>query len=359
MNPMNSMTGSNVYEIHIDGSCKGNPGPGGWGIVIIKNGSAEQRWIAGFPESDTTNNRMEVTAAIEALEKIPVGSTVALYTDSDYFRECMGFDEEGNRKEPNRRHLNRDLFEILDKLVELFEVTILREGGHVKGENPFNHVADVLAKEGSMNRQEIDIQVDLDVDVDQVSEEYAKQILANKSANPVKNKQEKDIDVDQGSENNAVAMTHIDDAGDARMVDVGEKNETERVAVARGRVTMQPETLTVIAEGAASKGDIQGTARLAGIMAAKETSRLIPLCHPIALTNVSVDFEIVQPNTLEIESTAKAVARTGVEMEALTATTIAALTIYDMVKAIDRGMRIEEIRLVWKEGGKSGVIKLE
>ena len=94
-------------------------------------------------------------------------------------------------------------------------------------------------------------------------------------------------------------------------------------------------------------------------MAAKETSRLIPLCHPIALTNVSVDFEIVQPNTLRIESTAKAVARTGVEMEALTATTIAALTIYDMVKAIDRGMRIEEIRLVWKEGGKSGVIKLE
>jgi len=151
-----------------------------------------------------------------------------------------------------------------------------------------------------------------------------------------------------------VSLTHFDDAGRAAMVDVAGKPETERFAVARGRVVMEPATLALIAEGRAGKGDVLGVARLAGIMAAKRTSDLIPLCHPLMLTKVAVDLTIAEPDAVEIEASVRVTGRTGVEMEALTAVTVAALTVYDMVKAVDRGMRIEDVRLVLKEGGKSG-----
>jgi cyclic pyranopterin phosphate synthase len=151
-----------------------------------------------------------------------------------------------------------------------------------------------------------------------------------------------------------VTLTHFDEAGRAAMVDVAGKAETERLAVARGRVVMQPATLALIAEGRAGKGDVLGVARLAGIMAAKRTADLIPLCHPLMLTKVSVDLTVAGPDAVEIEAQVRVTDRTGVEMEALTAVTVAALTVYDMVKAVDRGMRIEEVRLVLKEGGKSG-----
>lgn len=151
-----------------------------------------------------------------------------------------------------------------------------------------------------------------------------------------------------------MTLTHFDEAGRAAMVDVAAKPETERLAVARGRVVMEPATLALIAEGRAGKGDVLGVARLAGIMAAKRTSDLIPLCHPLMLTKVAVDLVIVEPDAVEIEATVRVTGRTGVEMEALTAVTVAALTVYDMVKAVDRGMRIEDVRLVLKEGGKSG-----
>lgn len=150
------------------------------------------------------------------------------------------------------------------------------------------------------------------------------------------------------------SLTHFDEAGRAAMVDVAGKPETERLAIARGRVVMAPETLALIAEGRAGKGDVLGVARLAGIMAAKRTSDLIPLCHPLMLTKVSVDLTIAEPDTVEIEAAVRVTGRTGVEMEALTAVSVAALTIYDMVKAVDRGMRIEGIHLALKEGGKSG-----
>ena len=149
-------------------------------------------------------------------------------------------------------------------------------------------------------------------------------------------------------------LTHFDSAGNAAMVDVSAKAETERVAVARGRVVMQPETLALIRAGQMGKGDVLGVARLAGIMAAKKTSELIPLCHPLMLTKVSVDLRCVAPDAVEIEALAKLTGRTGVEMEALTAVTVAALTVYDMCKAVDRAMRIEAVRLVEKSGGKSG-----
>jgi cyclic pyranopterin phosphate synthase len=151
-----------------------------------------------------------------------------------------------------------------------------------------------------------------------------------------------------------VSLTHFDAAGRAAMVDVGAKEDTDRLAVARGRVVMLPETLALIQAGQAGKGDVLGVARLAGIMAAKRTSDLIPLCHPLALTKVAVDLVGAPPDAVEIEATVKTSGKTGVEMEALTAVTVAALTVYDMVKAVDRSMRIEAVRLVLKEGGKSG-----
>src|SRR6202140_5353021 len=150
-------------------------------------------------------------------------------------------------------------------------------------------------------------------------------------------------------------LTHIDAGGEARMVDVSDKPATERIAVAEGRVVMTKATLELIASGNAKKGDVLGTARVAGIMAAKRTSDLIPLCHPLALSNVTLD--ISPDNTLPgciVRATVKVTGPTGVEMEALTAVSVACLTIYDMIKAVERGIRIEGVHLVEKKGGKSG-----
>ena len=150
-------------------------------------------------------------------------------------------------------------------------------------------------------------------------------------------------------------FTHFDAAGQAHMVDVGEKAESKRVAVASGYIRMQAATLQLILKGDAKKGDVLGIARIAAIQASKRTSELIPLCHPISLTKVGVEFEIDQANTsIYCTVTAETVGRTGVEMEALTATSVALLTIYDMCKAVDRGMVMSEIRLLEKQGGKSG-----
>jgi len=150
-------------------------------------------------------------------------------------------------------------------------------------------------------------------------------------------------------------LTHLDDKGEARMVDVGDKPATRRVAVAEGRITMQPETLALIAGGGHKKGDVLAVARVAGIMAAKRTSELVPLCHPIALDSVEVDLALdTAAGAVRCEATARTHGPTGVEMEALTAVQVALLTIYDMCKAVDRGMTLEGIRLLHKSGGKSG-----
>ena len=154
------------------------------------------------------------------------------------------------------------------------------------------------------------------------------------------------------------SLTHLDAAGNAHMVDVSDKAETARVATAGCRVTMLPATLKLILSGNAPKGDVLATARIAGIMAAKRTHELIPLCHPLALSKVTVDLKPVRKDScIEITATCKLKGRTGVEMEALTAASVAALTLYDMVKAVDRAMRITDIRLLHKSGGKSGVFE--
>jgi cyclic pyranopterin phosphate synthase len=153
-------------------------------------------------------------------------------------------------------------------------------------------------------------------------------------------------------------LSHVDEQGRARMVDVGDKPDTQRQAVAQGRVLMQPETLALIQERGLPKGDVLAVAQVAGVMAAKRTHELIPMCHPLLLTHIGIDFQAVPAGegeaAVDITATARTTGKTGVEMEALTAVAVAGLTIYDMCKAVDRGMRIEAVRLVHKSGGKSG-----
>ena len=150
-------------------------------------------------------------------------------------------------------------------------------------------------------------------------------------------------------------LSHFDDQGQAHMVDVSDKDVTSRIATARGRIVMNPETLAMIMDGSAKKGDVLGVARLAGIKGAKKTPDLIPLCHPLPITKVTVDLTpIPADNAVEIEATVKTTGQTGVEMEALTAVNVAALTVYDMVKAVDKTMIITDVRVTLKDGGKSG-----
>ena len=155
-------------------------------------------------------------------------------------------------------------------------------------------------------------------------------------------------------------LTHIDDSGRPRMVNVTGKPDTHREAVAKGTVRMQPTTLELLKKGKTAKGDVLAVAQLAGIMAAKQTPNLIPLCHPVLISDIRIEFSLdAKDSTVEITTTVESTGKTGVEMEALTATAVTALTIYDMCKAVDRGMRIENIRLIRKSGGKSGTITLK
>ncbi|RZU45215.1 cyclic pyranopterin monophosphate synthase subunit MoaC [Fluviicoccus keumensis] len=152
-----------------------------------------------------------------------------------------------------------------------------------------------------------------------------------------------------------MGLTHLDEKGAARMVDVGDKSHTVREAIAEARIRMRPETLAMIVEGRHAKGDVFAVARIAGIQAAKRTWELIPLCHPLSLSSVKVDLEAEAPDAVCVTTTCRLIGQTGVEMEALTAASVAALTLYDMCKAVDKGMVIENVRLLRKEGGKSGV----
>ena len=155
-------------------------------------------------------------------------------------------------------------------------------------------------------------------------------------------------------------LTHVDSSGRARMVDVSQKPVTQREAVAKGLVRMQPATLQLLRRGQTAKGDVLAVAQVAGILAAKQTSQLIPLCHPLSIDDARIEFRLAEAeSTVEITATILSTGKTGVEMEALVAVAVSALTIYDMLKAADRGMRLESIRLVRKRGGKSGTIKLE
>ncbi len=291
-----------MIEIYTDGACSGNPGKGGWGAVILRDG--QTREISG-DEPQTTNNRMEMTAVIEGLASVPSGAQVTVYSDSQYVVNTM--------TKNWKRRKNQDLWAKLDRETAVRDVSWQWIRGHAG--HPMNERADRLATQQSNPRAA----------------------------------------VGGGSQ-----LSHVDDEGRASMVDVGAKAVTQRVAVARGAVVMEPETLRLVGKNAMEKGDVLGVARVAGIMAAKKTSELIPLCHPLPLDKVSVDLRIDEARSaVEIEATAATTAKTGVEMEALTAVSVAALTVYDMVKAVDRGTTIQSVRLVRKTGGASGDVDLE
>ncbi len=291
-----------MIEIHTDGSAQGNPGPGGWAAIIIEDGS--RRDLHGA-EKHTTNNRMEILAVIEGLAALPASAQVTVYSDSTYVVNTMTRNW--------KRKANQDLWARLDAEIARRRVQWQWVRGH--DGNTLNEEADRLAK--------------------------------------------KEAGITRRSPSGG-SLTHLDESGKARMVDVGGKPDTQRVAVARGSVVMKPETLALIESNGLEKGDVMGIARVAGIMAAKNTSQLIPLCHPSPLTQVTVDLEAdARENAVNITATARTTAKTGVEMEAMAAVSVAALTIYDMCKSVDRAMRVEGIRLVRKSGGKSGDIVLE
>jgi len=291
-----------MIHIFTDGACVGNPGRGGWAAVIHRDGYVQE--TCGR-ERRTTNNRMEMTAVIEGLLLVPHGAEVTVYSDSQYVVNTMTMNW--------KRRKNHDLWAKLDREAAARNVTWEWVRGH--SGHPQNERADRLASEQARFRPP----------------------------------------VGGGSQ-----LSHVDSEGKASMVDVGAKAVTQRVAVARGSVVMQPETLRLVGENAMEKGDVLGVARVAGIMAAKKTAELIPLCHPLPIDKVSVDLRIDEARSaVEIEAAAATTAKTGVEMEALTAVSVAALTVYDMVKAVDRGTTIQSVRLVRKTGGASGDIELE
>ena len=295
-----------MIDIYTDGSCIGNPGPGGWAAIIIENGAT--RKLHGRDEN-TTNNKMEVLAAIEGIEATPTGADVRVHSDSSYLINTM--------TKNWKRNKNRDLWARLDSAVDHRNVQWRWVKGHAG--HPLNEMADRIA-----------------------------------------NSEARGEPVNIPSETTTQQLSHVDESGKAQMVDVGPKDSTERMAVVTGSVLMQPETLKLIETNDIEKGDVLGVARIAGIMAAKNTAQLIPLCHPLPLDQVTVEFRLDHDRSaVDIRGTARTTAKTGVEMEAMSAVSVAALTIYDMCKAVDRGMRIGDIRLRRKSGGKSGDIDLE
>ena len=295
-----------TYDIYTDGSCSGNPGPGGWAAIVM-DGDSRRRLSGGEP--GTTNNRMEVTAAIEGLAAVSPGSAVTVHSDSEYLVNTMikGW----------KRNVNNDLWKQLDGLVAERSVSWEWVRGH--NGHPLNEEADSLAV-AAMER-------------------YANGAAPGKAPAAAE----------------PAGLTHVDQEGNARMVDVGDKPDSVRTAVATGTITMKPETLALILRGKVEKGDVFTVARIAGINAAKHTWELIPLAHQIPLSHVSVDFETEPASGIvTLTASARTVAKTGVEMEALTAVSVAALTVYDMCKAVDRGMRVSDVRLLEKRGGTHG-----
>ena len=303
MRPYIAVEKPSMIEVYTDGACIDNPGPGGWAAIILSNG--EERSLTGGVD-ETTSNRMEITAVIEGLKAVPKDEPVTVFSDSRYVVNTM--------TKGWKRRANLDLWNLLDGEAQPRNVSWKWVQGHAG--HPMNEKADSLASAEARARA--------------------------------------------GGPAAGNSLTHVDRSGKASMVDVGHKPPTNRVAVARGSVRMKPETLALIKDNQIKKGDVLGVAMIAGITGAKSTSSLIPLCHPLPLDQVAVEFDLDEDeSSVAITATAKTHGKTGVEMEAMTAVSVAALTIYDMCKAVDRGMRIEGVRLVRKTGGRSGDIVLE
>ena len=353
----------NMIKIYTDGACSGNPGPGGWAAVIVVDGKVER--LSGG-EDRTTNNRMEMLAAIEGLEAMPASSTVTVFSDSRLLVNTMTLGWKRNK--------NRDLWGRLDDAVSARRVSWQWVKGH--SSDVLNQEADRLAvleskrrgPGGSRQRETLA----QPRDSGEAAGHASRRQLAGRQPSPsplpppvkgegadarASRQRERPV---RGGSGDEPGLSHVDDSGEARMVDVGEKPETRRVAIAKGSVLMRTDTLALVAENRSEKGDVLGVARVAGVMAAKNTSQLIPLCHPLPLDQVLVEFDLDEERgAVDITATARTTGKTGVEMEALTAVSVAALTVYDMCKSSDRAMRIDGVRLASKSGGRSGDLVLE
>jgi cyclic pyranopterin phosphate synthase len=294
-----------MIEIYTDGAYDPIVRRGGWAAVVVEDG---QKHVFSGATEETTGNRMEITAALEGVLHAPQGAEVIIYTDSQYVYGCM--------TQGWKRRANSDLWEKLDAAVGERKV----RWEWIEG------------------------------DKDNVFHKEAHTVATNLIRQPG--------EAPQSAE--AKKLTHVDAEGRPRMVDITGKPDTQREAVAKGRVKMQAATLDLIKKGGIAKGDVLTAAQLAGIMGAKQTSSLIPLCHPLLIGDIKVQFTVDEKNSsVEITATAISIGKTGVEMEAMTAVAVAGLTIYDMCKAVDRGIQITDVRLVRKSGGKSGTINLE
>ena len=337
---------SRQVTIYTDGACSGNPGPGGYGAVLESD--AHRKELSGGYRS-TTNNRMELMAVIAGLEALSGPCAVTVYSDSKYVVDSINkgwaarWRSKGWMRTKKERAVNPDLWERLLDLLDPHNVDVRWVRGHAG--NPGNERADALAVAASSSSA-------LEVDAG-----YEDGSITNTGLAPLF---KEDSEAAESTRDSGPGLTHIDRSGSAQMVDVGSKPDTDREAVARGRVVMKPETFALVQANAFDKGDVLAVARIAGIMGAKRTSDLIPLCHPLPLTKIGVEFDLADADSaVDITATARTTGKTGVEMEALTAVSVAALTIYDMCKAVDRGMRIEAVRLVRKTGGQSGDVVLE
>ena len=344
---------ASAFDIYTDGSCSGNPGPGGWGAIVTQ-GDDTRRLSGGH--AATTNNRMEITAAIKGLEATPPGADVTIHSDSEYLVKTM--------TKNWKRNVNKDLWEPLERLVSARSVRFEWVRGHAG--HPQNEAADRLAvqamksvADGTPPRT----QPPLSASAPSAPAPSAPAPSAPAPSAPAPSAPAPSAPAPSAPAPSDPAptdpaqegLTHLDPQGSARMVDVGDKPDSVRSATAAGVVTMLPETLALILEGNVKKGDVFTVARLAGINAAKHTWELIPLAHQIPLSHVSVDFDSEpERGRVNITAGARTTAKTGVEMEALTAAAAAALTIYDMCKAVDRGMAVESVRLVEKTGGTHG-----
>lgn len=296
-----------MIDIYTDGACSGNPGPGGWGAVVVIDGL---RTILKGGIDYTTNNRMEMVAVIEGLKSLPSKSDVTVHTDSTYITNTM--------TKGWRRKANVDLWKEIDSLVDQLSVTWKWIKGHAG--NELNELADSTAFSESQS--------------------MLKKINLNSKAAGKKG---------AGNEN----LSHVDSTGEANMVDVGPKSKTFRTAQAEGWVRMKPSTLKLIKENSIGKGDVLSVAKVAGIMAAKKTSDLIPLCHPLPVDKISIEMSIDETSSaVHVLTEASTYNNTGIEMEALMAVSISCLTIYDMCKSAERTITIEGIRLLKKMGGR-------
>jgi len=348
------MTSSSRPDLFIysDGGAIGNPGPGGFGVVIEANGGS---WNLSKGYRRTTNNRMELMGVIAGLEStadLGAGRCTEVVTDSRYVVDGMSkgwarrWRSNGwRRNAKGEMALNPDLWGRLLDAVEGRDVVFQWVKGHAGHRQ--NERCDAMVGEVSRLSEREQL---VDTGYERKGNALAAQSTPFERLVAAVDSKIQDVDLALEPE-----LTHLNQSGEARMVDVGGKAITERVATAECEVLMTKKTLSLIRSGGIGKGDVVTTAKLAGVIGGKQTSELIPMCHNIPISQIEVDIEeLADGSGLRIEATARATWRTGVEMEAMTAASVAGLTVYDMCKSAERGIRVTNLRLLRKSGGKSG-----